>query len=110
MIDANMIHDSFSTPSLAGLGQVSLSSDISSWGIGQWAVVAIGSYVAISLFFDAKSAGSAISSRTKRTKRKVVSAAKSGTSTIGTVVTVGALAAAGYIGYELYTNQSGGTQ
>lgn len=110
MIDANMIHDSFAPQSFAGMGQLSLSSDISSWGIGEWAAVIGISYVAISLFFDAKSAGSAIGSRTKKTKRKVVSAAKSGTSTIGTVVTVGALAAAGYIGYELYTNQSGGTQ
>jgi uncharacterized membrane protein YebE (DUF533 family) len=110
MINAAMIENSFTPQSYAGMGQVTLSSDITQWGAGEWAAVVIGGYLAISLFFDAKSAGSAISSRGKKTRQKISKAATSGTSTIGKVVTVGALAAAGVIGYELYTNQSGGTQ
>ena len=109
MTNIELIHDSFAPRSMAGMGQVSLSSDVTAWGLGEWAAVIGIAYVSISLFFDAKAVGSKVGRKAKSGKRKVAKAAKSGTSAIGTVVTVGALAAAGYMGYELYTNQSGGT-
>ena len=113
MIDAQLITPFERQPvlGLGDLGQLSLPSDVSQWGLGQWAAVIGLSYVAISLFFDLKAAGSHVSRTTKRGRRKISKAATSGTSKIGTVVTVGALAAAGYVGYELYINsQSGGMQ
>ena len=59
MIDQSLITPFQSAPMLGmgDLGQVSLSSDISTWGIGEWAAVVGISYVAISLFFDFKNAG-----------------------------------------------------
>lgn len=110
MTNIELIHDSYGASSLAGLGQVSISSDISTWGAAQWGLVLAGSYLAYKLINDAKSVGGKVLKGTKKTRRKVAKAATSGTSKIGTIVTVGALAAAGYIGYELYTNQSGGSQ
>jgi len=109
MIDQSLITPFQSAPMLGmgDLGQVSLSSDISTWGIGEWAAVVGISYVAISLFFDFKNAGRATGSyvgrKAKRTKRAISKAAVGGTSKLGTVVAVGALAAAGYVGYEMYT-------
>jgi hypothetical protein len=105
MIDQSLITPFQSAPmiGMGDLGQVSLSSDISTWGVGEWAAVIGISYVAISLFFDLKKAGSYTGKKAKRTKRAVSKAAVGGTSKLGTVVAVGALAAAGYVGYEMYT-------
>ena len=113
MIDQSLITPFQSAPMLGmgDLGQVSLSSDISSWGVGEWAAVVGISYVAISLFFDLKKAGSYTGKKAKRTRRKISKAAVGGTSKLGTVVVVGALAAAGYVAYEAYsTPQAGATQ
>jgi hypothetical protein len=108
MIDAQLITPFQSAPliGMGDLGQVSLSSDISSWGVGEWAAVIGISYVAISLFFDLKTAGSRVGKKTKRARRKISKAAVGGTSKLGTVVAVGALAAVGYVAYEAMQGQS----
>jgi amino acid transporter len=110
MIDQSLITQPM-TYGLGDLGQVSLSSDISSWGVGEWAAVIGISYVAISLFFDLRAAGSHVGNKTKKLRRKIAKAAVGNTSKIGTVVTVGALAAAGYVAYEAYSqSQTAATQ
>ena len=114
MIDGQLITGFQSAPIIGmsgvdDLGQVSLSSDISSWGLGEWAAVIGIAYVSISLFFDLKSAGSHVGKKSKRTKRKIAKSAAGATGKIGTVVAVGALAGAGYIAYEAFQGQ-GATQ
>ena len=110
MIDQQLIH----TGNVAGMGQLTLSSDISTWSIGDWAAVLGIAYVSISLFFDLGHAGRAVGRGAKATQKgakRLKKSATGGASTLGTVVAVGALAAAGYVGYELYTGSqtTGGT-
>ena len=99
-----VVMDAFNVPSLAGtgdlvrgaftvpepqtakgMGQLFASDNLSTWGLGEWAVVALGGYVAISLFFDARSAGKYVGKKSRRTKSRVKKAATGATSMIGTV-------------------------
>lgn len=117
-----LIADAFNVPSLAGtgdlvrgefalpegqtakgMGQLFASDNPTSWGIGEWAVVALGGYVAISLFFDARTAGHYVGRKSRRTVKKAASGA---TNMIGKVALVGGVAALGYFGYQYFTNQA----
>jgi hypothetical protein len=93
-----------------GMGQLFSSSDVSEWGIGEWAAIAVGGYLAISLFNDAKTVGSKVGShagRAKRSvKRSVKRAASGATSGIGKIAIVAGLAFAGYLAYQYFTNQA----
>lgn len=120
-----LIADAFNVPSLAGtgdlvrgefalpegqtakgMGQLFASDNPTSWGIGEWAVVALGGYVAISLFFDARTAGDYVGRKSRRTKSRVKKAASGATNMIGKVALVGGVAALGYFGYQYFTNQA----
>jgi amino acid transporter len=110
-----MIEQSFisqpMTYGMGDLGQLTLSSDVTQWGVGQWAAVIVGSYLAYKLILDTKSVGGKALKHTKKARRKIAKAAVGSTSKIGTVVTVGALAAAGYVAYEAYSqSQTAATQ
>jgi hypothetical protein len=109
MIPANLIHDSFNVPSLAGMGSLGLfdSTDVTQWGAGEIVALLAGSYFAIRLFHDVKSVGSATGKKAKKGKRKVSKAVTSGTSTIGKVAVVVGI---GVAGYAAYTYSQGGTQ
>ena len=112
MIDQSLITPFQSSPlvGMGNLGQVSLSTDVTTWGVGEWAAVIGISYVAISLFFDLKNAGRAtgnyVGTKAKRTKRAIAKTAVGTTSKLGTVVAVGALAAAGYVAYSATNSTS----
>ena len=109
MIPANLIHDSFNVPSLAGMGSLGLfdSADVTQWGAGEVVALIAGSYLAIRLFGDLKTVGGHVGKRAKSAKRKVSKAATSGTSTIGKVAVVAGI---GVAGYAAYTYSQGGTQ
>jgi hypothetical protein len=89
-----------------GMGQLFSSSDVSEWGIGEWAAIAVGGYLAISLFNDAKTVGSKVGSHAGRAKRSVKRAASGATSGIGKIAIVAGLAFAGYLAYQYFTNQA----
>lgn len=119
------IADAFNSPNLAGtgdfvngkfavpegqtakgMGQLFSSSDVSQWGIGEWAAIAVGGYLAISLFNDSKTVASKVGKRTGRAKRSVKKASAGATSGIGKLAIVAGLAYAGYLAYQYFQNQA----
>jgi len=54
------------------IGSTSLfaSMDPSTWGIGEWSIIAVGGYLAISLVMDLFSAGKNVQKRVARSRRR----------------------------------------
>lgn len=54
-----------------GMGQLFSSGlDLSGWGIGEWAIVAVGAYALYSIFFTSKAAVSTVSASRRRRASK----------------------------------------
>jgi hypothetical protein len=92
-----------------GMGQLFSSTNISTWGIGEWAAIAIGGYLAVSLFQDSKSVAGSVGRTAGRAKRGVKRAASGSTTTIGQVAIVAGLAFAGYLAYQYFQNPAAAT-
>jgi hypothetical protein len=60
------------------IGSTSLfaSIDPSTWGIGEWLIIAVGGYLVISLIGDAISAGKNVKQRVVRSKRRSAAVSK----------------------------------
>jgi hypothetical protein len=89
-----------------GMGQLFQSTDISTWGIGEWAAVAIGGYVAIKLFADVKSVGKSVKRRASGASRSVKKTAATTSSSLGTVVLIAGLGVAAYFAYQYFQNSA----
>lgn len=54
-----------------GMGQLFSSGlDLSGWGVGEWAIVAVGAYALYSIFFTSKQAVSSVSASRRRSASK----------------------------------------
>jgi hypothetical protein len=107
MIDQSLITESFAVPSLAGLGglgQLFNSANVSSWGVGEWAVLLGAGYLTVKLVQDTRSIGSKAVRHGKRLKRGAKKAGVSAASTVGTLAIVAGISAAGYL---IYTASQG---
>ncbi len=84
---------------LFGTGLFAGGLDPSTWGVGEWSVVAVGGYVAVQVISNHPSV--------KSGGRKARKAAAGATSGIGTVVLYGALAYGAWWAYSQYVAPSG---